>query len=134
MNIIGLEKLKNDRIVLLLGRPEHTFKVYQELRRDFNSPYLQYNSVNLPMSELYYQDYPDDVQFWNEKINQQIDKYNQRYIIFTQSTEYIDCMLKNKDFNFSVVTVREINGELRLRYLTKEEALKYTERYNLELR
>ena len=134
MNIIDLEKLKNDRIVLLLGRPEHTFKVYQELRRDFNSPYLQYNSVNLPMSELYYQDYPDDVQFWNEEINQQIDRYNQRYIIFTQSAEYIDCMLRNKDFNFSVVTVREINGELRLRYLTKEEALKYTERYNLELR
>ena len=37
MNIIGLEKLKNDRIVLLLGRPEHTFKVYQEIRQKYNT-------------------------------------------------------------------------------------------------
>lgn len=134
MNIIGLEKLKNNRIVLLLGRPEHTFKVYQEIRQKYNTKDLQYNSISLPMKDIYYQDYPDDIQFWDETINEHIKEWNQYYVIFSQNAEYIDCMLANKNFDFSVVTVREVEGELRLRRLTKEEAVKGRNIYNLELR
>ena len=120
--IVGLELL-NDRITLLLGRWEDVNKVFSAM----SCRWPCYMSI-VPTSTMHFQDYPAHIQSMKDGFQ------DRRYhVIHTQSKEYVDCLLES-DMEFGVVTVREVDGQLRIRHLSKEEARYCRETFCMELR
>ena len=120
--IVGLELL-NDRITLLLGRWEDVNKVFSAM----SCRWPCYMSI-VPTSTMHFQDYPAHIQSMKDGFQD-----CRCHAIHTQSKEYVDCLLES-DMEFGVATVREVDGQLRIRHLSKEEARYCRETFCMELR
>lgn len=124
MEIVNLDKLQGHKRIVLTGRYNPVMTVANELIDDFFA-----NFWTTPHSIDYFEDYPS-------KINNMFDRFpaDKTGIIYTNSLEFLDVMLKSKH-DFILGTVREDpNGQLRIRVKTKEEALYMRQAYDAELR
>lgn len=122
MKIWHLEKIYG-RNMLILGRKSNVDAVINALR---NRDTLTVTSV--PDIDTYYADFPDHVKQLSASLAD-----GKSHVITTQNEEYIDAMLES-NMDFTVTTVRDFDGELRVRCLSKEDAKNGRETYNMELR
>ena len=120
IEIVNIDKLQGHKRIVLTGRYENVAEVVEELFEDGHRIF----EVQ-PYERYYFADYPHLVDGFLDE---------DRIIIYTNSIEFLDVMLKSKH-NFILGTVRQdYSGQLRIRVLTKEEALYNRETFNMELR
>lgn len=126
MEIINIDKLQGHKRIVLTGRYKSVIQVAEELVDDYFV-----NFWTIPHSLDYFEDYPLRVNNTFDRFPAGADKIG---IIYTNSLEFLDVMLKSKH-DFILGTVRQDpKGQLRIRVLTKEEALYNRETFNMELR
>ena len=124
MEIVNIDKLQDHKRIVLTGRYLDICQVKYKLCKDLHDTFEM-----APHAHTYFQYYPEIVDSLFNSIH-----HNYRHIIYTNSIEFLDVMLKSKH-NFILGTVRQDpNGQLRIRVLTKEEALHNRETFNMELR
>lgn len=126
MEIVNIDKLQSHKRIILTGRYRHVHSVIVELFKRDNS----HGTCDVaPGVDDYFADYPEMV---NDIFNNIC--HDHTHIIYTNSIEFLDVMLKSKH-EFILGTVRQdYSGQLRIRVLTKEEALHNRETFNMELR
>lgn len=124
MEIVNIDKLQDHKRIVLTGRYLDVCKVKYELYKDLHGTFEM-----APHAHSYFQYYPEIVDSLFNDI-----QHDHTHIIYTNSLEFLDVMLKSKH-NFILGTVRQdYSGQLRIRVLTKEEALHNREIFNMELR
>lgn len=124
--VVNIEKLSGHRIVVLTGRDKHARLVGSLL---VNNPAT--NILTYPSSSEYFEDYPETIDCLNDRLR---ESGVNPIVIITQSAEFLDCLLESK-MDFILATVREgQDKQLRLRVLTKEEAISDRRKFSMELR
>lgn len=126
MEIVNLDKLQGHKRIVLTGRYKHVYSAFTELFKRNNS---HGTCDTAPGIDDYFEDYPEMV---NDIFNN--IWHDHTHIIYTNSLEFLDVMLKSKH-DFILGTVRQDpKDQLRIRILTKEEALYNRQAFNMELR
>ena len=124
MEIINIDKLQCHKRIVLTGRYDHANQVVIKLLKDCGGTFDPQ-----PNRLTHFTDYPTIIDEMFDEIF-----HDHTHIIYTNSLEFLDVMLKSKH-DFILGTVRQDpKGQLRIRVLTKEEALYSRQTYNTELR
>lgn len=124
MEIINIDKLQDHKRIVLTGRYDHANQVVIKLLKDCGGTFDPQ-----PNRLTHFTDYPTIIDEMFDEIF-----HDHCHIIYTNSLEFLDVMLKSKH-DFILGTVRmDPNGQLRIRVKTKEEALYMRQAYDAELR
>ena len=110
-------------MILLLGKSKNIGTYLSE------NIHQEDKIIFCPEPDVHFSDFPN--------IINEIKEYNPSVIV-SHNMEFIDCLL-NSDLEFDVITVRSISNDdndysYYTRTLTKQDAYKLREKYEMELR